>query len=156
MGEGVKNIGLIEERMNVLERQMSRAADKSYSASQAGKVLVSSHYERLADELGAEIKGMAFCLRMLGFIVKKDENWHIAERVQIHELRVRYEVPEMFGGSPVVNAIVCKFQTVKVWLDKVKDAGYKLVGVDERYRYEDEQMEFDEGWKEISRREVGA
>lgn len=72
--------------------------------------------------------------------------------VTIRELRVRYEVPLMFGNGTAVHAVVCSFQTVKVWTDKIKDVGYKMVGIDERFREEKEWIPLDEGWTEIQRR----
>lgn len=68
----------------------------------------------------------------------------------IRELRIRYEVPEMFSGRPIVHAVICEFPMLKVWTDKVKEARYKLVGIDERFREQEDRSTLDEGWHEIS------
>jgi len=69
--------------------------------------------------------------------------------MMIRELRIRYEVHEMFSGRPIIHAVVCRFNTLKVWTDKIKDAGLKIVGIDERFRKENQWIELDEGWNEI-------
>ena len=68
--------------------------------------------------------------------------------MEVRELRVRYELPTGMGGT-AVNAVVCEFNTLKCWTDKIKKVGYKLVGIDERFRDIDEWVELDEGWTEI-------
>jgi hypothetical protein len=68
----------------------------------------------------------------------------------VRDLRVRYEVPTAMN-SVAVHGVVCTFQTLGVWVRKIKDVGYKLVGVDERYRDEKEWIPLDEGWTEIQK-----
>lgn len=75
--------------------------------------------------------------------------------MEIRELRVRYELPTA-SGRTVIHAVVCSFQTLMVHVRKIKDAGYKVVGIDERYRKENEWIELDEGWTEIEPMKKGA
>jgi len=71
----------------------------------------------------------------------------------IRELRVRYELDTAMGNKEI-HGVVCNFNTVKPWIDKVKDAGYRLVGIDERFRNEDKWMPLSEGWKSLSENEA--
>ena len=67
----------------------------------------------------------------------------------IRELRVRYEL-ETAMGRKVVHAVVCSFQTLMVHVRDIKRVGYKIVGIDERFRDDKEWMELDEGWQELT------
>ena len=68
----------------------------------------------------------------------------------IRELRVRYEVPTAMGRT-VIHAVVCRFPALGVHVRGIKEAGLKLIGVDERFREESRWQELDEGWTEIAR-----
>ena len=70
--------------------------------------------------------------------------------MEIRELRIRYELFSAMGNR-IIHAVVCRFDTLKVNADKIADAGYRIVGIDERYRDEKEFVELDEGWKEIAK-----
>lgn len=73
--------------------------------------------------------------------------------MEIRELRVRYELPTA-AGRTVVHAVVCQFPTLMVHVRDIRAAGYKLLGIDERYREETNRMELDKGWSEVwSRKE---
>ncbi len=68
--------------------------------------------------------------------------------MQVRELRVRYELTSA-AGFPVVHAVVCQFPTLMVHVNKIREAGYKLLGVDERIRDEKDRLELDEGWQPV-------
>ena len=63
----------------------------------------------------------------------------------IRELRVRYKL-KTASGREVVHGIVCDLHSVKHWVDKAKEVGYPLVGIDERFRDDGKFMELNEGW----------
>ena len=66
----------------------------------------------------------------------------------VRELRVKYEL-ETAMGFKEIHGVVCNINSVKSWTDKIKDAGYRLVGIDERYRDEDKWIPLSDGWKPI-------
>lgn len=63
----------------------------------------------------------------------------------IRELRVRYKL-KTASGREVVHGIVCDIYTLKRWVDKAKEVGYPIVGIDERFRDDGKFMELNEGW----------
>lgn len=69
--------------------------------------------------------------------------------IVIRELRVRYELKTAMGNT-AIHAIVCRFPLLKPYADKIKDAGYKIIGIDERLRNKDVWMPLSRNWKEAS------
>ena len=70
--------------------------------------------------------------------------------IKIRELRIRYELPTASGGT-VIHGIVCSFQTLAVRIREIKEVGYRVVGVDERFHDEKERVPLDEGWVEVAK-----
>lgn len=66
----------------------------------------------------------------------------------VRDMRIRYELKSA-SGKPVVNAVVCCFDTLKPWADKIRETGYRIVGIDERFHEHSERPELDEGWLEV-------
>ena len=59
---------------------------------------------------------------------------------------LHHQLPELFGRVRKVNKAIADRNAASPW----KEAPYKLAGVDERYREEnDRAMELDEGWRTI-------
>lgn len=68
--------------------------------------------------------------------------------MKIREFRVRYSLKTSLGYD-VVHGVICDLYHVKDYVDKVKEVGYKLIGIDERYREDDERTPLDYGWNVI-------
>ena len=66
----------------------------------------------------------------------------------IRELQIRYAL-KTANGFEVIHGIICGFCDLKYYIDRVKECGYRLVGIDERFRKEDEPMPLSEGWHTI-------
>ena len=71
----------------------------------------------------------------------------------IHELRIKYFVPEMFHPNDrsrdALHAIICDIYTVKGYVMGIYKAGYKIAGFDERFREENKYMSAFDGWAEL-------
>lgn len=74
----------------------------------------------------------------------------MADSIMCRDIRVKYEF-ESASGARVVNATICDFYTLPAVVRGVKDAGYKVVCVDERYREEGTRMPIDDGWSRIQK-----
>ena len=73
----------------------------------------------------------------------------------VRELRIRYLVPEMFHPNDesraICHAIIVNFNNLKPKADEIRRIGYKIVGVDERFRDDSKYMSLLDGWNEITR-----
>ena len=71
----------------------------------------------------------------------------------IRELRVRYYVPEMFHPNDrsrdALHAIICNFNTIKSYVMDIRNAGYRIAGIDERFRDERNYISQFDGWTEL-------
>lgn len=67
--------------------------------------------------------------------------------MMVKEYRVRYQL-ETAMGHLITHAVICKPDQLQHYLDRVKETGYILAGVDRRLRDEDERLLLDEGWQD--------
>ena len=63
----------------------------------------------------------------------------------VHELRIRYAVNIAFGHE-IIHGIICHDWDMRRHVDKINEYGYRLVGIDERHRDEDERIPVGYGW----------
>ena len=66
----------------------------------------------------------------------------------VRELRVRYGLKNS-ANREVIHAVICTIWDLKYYTERVKECGYRLVGIDERYRDEDVRMPLSDGWTVI-------
>ncbi len=64
----------------------------------------------------------------------------------VREMRVRYEL-ETGNGGKTVHGYVCGQNELDDVIGRIRDIGYRVVGIDERCRGEDERIPAGEGWE---------
>ena len=71
----------------------------------------------------------------------------------VHELRIRYAVPEMFHSNDrsrdIIHAIICNIYTISKYVTEIREVGYRIVGYDERLRDDKTYISPFDGWNEI-------
>lgn len=80
------NIHTVLERMNSLQRLSDKYSDRSYDLYQESKVSLSDKYDKKAEKIDDQIKGMEITLHMLGLGAWKTHKgeWVIPDDDIIH------------------------------------------------------------------------
>ena len=66
--------------------------------------------------------------------------------MMVKEFRVRYELDTAMGNK-VIHGVVCSPQKLTHYLSEVARVGYRLVGIDRRFKNDCERVPVNEGWE---------
>ena len=92
-------------------------------------------------------ENIAGLLEAMGYTIKFDGNHSVKEIVGeiSHQYRVRYETSDGF-----LNAMVCHNGIeVQDVIDRAKEVGYSVIGIDERYLSPNDDSDISTGWNKL-------
>ena len=100
-----------------------------------------------ADMAEQYVEGVIDVLEAMGYTIKFDGNHSVKEIVGeiSHQYRVRYETSDGF-----LNAMVCHNGIeVQDVIDRAKEVGYSVIGIDERYLSPNDDSDISTGWNKL-------